>query len=586
MPVDNIETHNYDSTKYLVNRLLREYIAVHKNRVIVAFFFMIIVAASTAGLAYLMEPVLDDVFIDKDRNKLFWISLAVVSVSIVKGISLFGQSILMRYIGQRIVTNMQAQLYDHLLHADIGGFVKDASGKFVSRFTNDIMVLRRSVSSVMTGLAKEIVTLIFLVGLMFYQNFTLAIIAFAAFPVAIYPISRLGKRMRKVSRQTQEELGKFTERLDETFKSIRIIKAYGQEDAESGRARKVMENIFHLYMKAARTDAAVSPIMESLGGIAIAAVIWYGGVQVIEGVSTPGAFFSFMTALIMAYRPAKSISSLNTALQEGLASAKRLFELLDKKPEIIDGEKELKFDPKKGSIIFDEVCFSYDNKKSAIDKLSFKIEAGKKIALVGPSGGGKSTIMNLLLRFYDVEKGQILIGKNNINEFKLSSLRGNMSYVGQDITLFDDSVAANIAYGNPKISKKKIKEAAKLAAADEFIEELPQGYDTFVGQNGITLSGGQRQRIAIARAILKDSPILLLDEATSALDSVSEKKIQKGLEYLTKGKTTIIIAHRLSTVEDADIIYVLRQGSIIQEGRHADLMKKKGPYQKLYKGMH
>ncbi len=573
---------HYDQSGYLLKRLVSTYIRPYMGRLSGSVVCMVIVAAMSGTQAYLMQPILDEIFINKDETMLMLVPLAVLATFIVKGFANYGQDVGMRFLGQRIVTDMQIQLYRHLLYTDMKILHQQASGKLISRFTNDINIMRRSVSNVLTSTARESLTFVVMVGMMLYQSLALSFIAFVVLPVAVYPIIRLGKRMRKISHASQEEMGQFTERLDETFSGIRVIRSYGQEAKEITRASNVMERIFKLYIKASVTESLASPIMETLTGIAIAAVVWYGGMQVIEEQTTAGAFFSFMTALLMAYKPMKSLTSLNTALQEGLAAAKRLFLMLDVEPTITDAANAKALPRKGGSIVLKDVEFHYDVTKPALNGVSFIAEAGKVTALVGPSGGGKSTVFNLILRFYEAEGGSLTIGGHEIKEISLASLRNNIAIVTQDVVLFDDTVAANIAYARPDASQKEIKEAAIQAAADEFIRDLPQGYDTMVGQNGMTLSGGQRQRIAIARAILADAPILLLDEATSALDPISEKKIQAALETLMKGRTTLIIAHRLSTVEHADQIHVLKKGKVVESGSHSALLKKEGEYAKLY----
>lgn len=575
---------HYDQTSYLLLRLVKTYIRPYFGGLGLTVICMIIVAAMSGAQAYLMKPALDDVFIKQDENMLFWIPMIIMATFVIKGIANYGQNVGMRYLGQRIVTDMQIELYGHLLNTDMGVVGKEASGKLISRFTNDINIMRRSVSTVLTSLARESLTFVVMIGLMLWHSPALSFIAFVVIPIAVYPILRLGKRMRKISHSSQEELGVFTERLDETFKGIRVIRAYRQEARELGRAREVMERVFGLYIKAARTEALSSPIMETLTGVAIAAVVWYGGTQVIAKETTTGTFFLFMTALMMAYKPMKSLTNLNTALQEGLAAAKRLFVMLDVKPTIVDVPDAKTMPHKGGDVEFDNVQFHYEVGKTALNGISFKANAGKVTALVGPSGGGKSTIFNLILRFYDPESGTIKINDHIIHDVTLESLRRNIAIVTQDVMLFDDSVAANIAYSRPEATRSEIEQAAKMAAADEFIRDLPKGYDTAVGQNGMTLSGGQRQRIAIARAILADAPILLLDEATSALDPVSEEKIQQAMGELVKGRTTIIIAHRLTTVQNADTIHVLKKGQIVESGTHEALLKKKsGEYSKLYR---
>lgn len=573
-------------TSYLVKRILRDYVAKHRWKVIVALICMLMVASTTAFHAYLMEPVMDDVFTAKDTNMLLTIVMLVIGAGALKAIGGFGQSYLMKFIGQRIVSDIQKQLYQHLLYSDMAMLRGEASGKLVSRFTNDAVILRGSVSNVLTGIAKDSLTLVFLIGVMFYQSIELALIAFVVFPVAIYPVVRLGKRMRKISVRTQEELGRFTEKLAETFQSAPTIKAYQQEQNQIKKANNVIERIFTQYIKAARTQSVASPMIEGLSGLAVGMVIWYGGMQVIEGGTTAGKFFSFITAALMAYKPAKTLSGLNTNLQEGLAAAWRLFETLDQKPKIRNHSKAIALKVDDGiEIALNDVHFAYNPDKPALNGLSLHAKKGQVIALVGASGGGKSTIMNLLLRYYDIDQGSILLNGQNIREITLESLRENIAYVSQDIALFDDTVRANIAYGKPDASDEAILSAAKKASADEFIALLGEGYDAQLGERGQTLSGGQRQRIAIARAIIKDAPLLLLDEATSALDTISEKKIQSALKTLMKGRTTIVIAHRLSTIEHADCIYVLSNGKVVESGTHATLLKNGSHYQKLYHGL-
>lgn len=570
------------SSFYLIGRLLKSYITPYKGTLFFAIVCMIAVAATTAIQAKLIEPILDKIFIDKNMDLLLYVAGLVLGVSIVKGLASYGQLFSMKYLGQRIITNMQIELYEHLLKADIKMFGEHGSGKLLSRFTNDIIIMRRSVSNVLTGIAKDMFMLVGLVYVMFHQNWLLAILAFTVFPVAIYPILRLGKRMRKLSHDTQVELGNYTARLDETFQGARVVKAYNREAFEAKRASHIMEDLFTLYVKAARTESLASPIMETLGGIAIAGVVWYGGYQVITGETTPGAFFSFLTALMLAYKPMKSLAGFNTALQEGLAAARRLFTMLDIEPEVTDkkGAKALKVSG--GGIVFNDVSFQYSIDKSALQHINFTVPAGKTVALVGASGGGKSTIMSLLLRFYDPSSGSICIDQQPITDVTQASLRNALAIVNQEVILFDDTVSNNIRYGNLKATKKHVMEAARQAGADQFIKDLPNGYDTVIGQHGLRLSGGQRQRIAIARAILKDAPILLLDEATSALDTVSEKHIQRALKTLMKDRTTLIIAHRLSTIIDADIIYVVDNGRIIEYGSHQDLLHANGAYKQLY----
>lgn len=574
---------NYDSSFYLIKRLMREHIRPFLKDLIYACLCMLVVAGTTALLAWLVQPAMDEVFGNRNANMLYIVTASIVVVTLVKSIAMYGQDVFMGYVGHKIVTSVQLKLYAHLMYADLTLIHSFGSGKLISRFNNDVSILRVSVAKVLTGIAKDFLMVLGLVGIMFYQDATLAMIAFLAFPLAIYPVMRLGKRMRKVSRNTQQELGNFTTQLDETFQGIRVIKSYGREDYEITRSNTIVAQLLKFYFKATRTESAVSPIMEILTGVIVAGVIWYGGSQVIADQSKTGMFFSFIAAMIFAYRPLKSLSVLNTKLQEGLAAAKRLFTLLDTKPRITEktGAKPLVI--QHGHIQYESVIFGYERGKTALHNISLDIPAGKTVALVGQSGSGKSTIMNLLLRFYDPERGSITIDGQNIAHITFASLRENIALVSQDIFLFDDTIRANIAYGRLGATEEEVVEAAYNAAAHDFIGELPQGYDTMIGQHGLKLSGGQRQRIAIARAMLRNAPILLLDEATSALDPISEQQIQSALERLMKGRTTLVIAHRLSTIRNADLIYVLDQGRVVEFGTHKELLIKDGAYCQLYR---
>lgn len=528
-----------------------------------------------------MQPVLDEMFFHRTYKMIYLVPLAVFMNGVIKSIATFLYSWTMKMIGQKIVADIQLRLYVHLIHADMRFLLNYPSGNLISRFTNDINAMRRTVSDIMTGLIMEFCTLVGLIGIMFYQSKTLAIIGLFIIPIAFYPIVYLGKRMRKIAKGMQEELGGFTVRLDETFQNIRIIKSYCREEYEIKRANTVIGRFLAIYRKAAYVESASSPIMEALGGMAVAFVMWYGGMQVLQGHTTPGAFFSFITALLMAYKPLKTISQLHTSLQEGIAASKRLFMMIDEAPKIIDNSKMEEGKFKSYNIEFKNVYFSYTDQR-ILDNLNLTIPHGKTVALVGTSGSGKTTILNLIERLYDPNHGSINIDGRDIKNIKLKSLRNSIALVSQEVALFDDSIRENILYGRANATEEEMIDAALAAAAHEFIVSLPDGYDTQIGQHGVKLSGGQRQRIAIARAILKNAPILLLDEATSALDSISEKQVQMALEYLKRGRTTIVIAHRLSTIEAADLIYVISEGAVSEYGNHQELMAKGGEYAKLY----
>ena len=573
----------HENTTYaLVKRLLKESVRPYLKWIGFALVGMVFVAGATAASAWLMKPVINDVFVAKNKEFLLPISIAVLVTFAIKGFANYAQSVIMHYVGQRIITDTQHRLYGHLTRMDLGFFHQTPTGSLISRFTVDINMMRAAVSNALTGIGKDFLTLIFLVGVMFIQDWYLAVIAFVVFPVAILPIVKLGQRIRKVTVSTQEEIGQFTTLLEQTIQGARVVKAYRMEEYEKGRFRKIAERVFQLVFKTARIRSMASPIMETLGGVAVALVIFYGGFRVIEQSMNPGAFFSFITALLLAYEPMKRLANLNASLQEGLASAQRLFGLLDTKPNIIDKPDAATLKIKGGNIVLNQVNFSYIPKHPVINGVSLSVPAGKLVALVGPSGAGKSTILNLIPRFYDVDSGIIKIDGIDVQDATLDSLRRNIALVSQEITLFDDTVRANIAYGRPDASEKEITQAAKNAAAHDFIEAMSNGYDTYVGERGTKVSGGQRQRLAIARAMLKNAPILLLDEATSSLDAESEREVQAALMELMKGRTTLVIAHRLSTVIEADLIHVIDNGKLVESGNHPELLSKNGTYARLY----
>ena len=568
----------------LIKRLIRDHVRPHSTRIVLALLCMGLVAATTGALAWVMEPLLNGAFKDANYAALYFYAPFILAVFVVKGASTYGQAVIMNYVGQRILADMQIRLYDHLIHADMAFLQRHPTGTLISRFNNDVQLMRMTVSTVLTSIGKDTLTLIGLVGVMFYQDWLLASLTFFVFPAAVVPVVRLGRRMRRVSADTQVELGQFTTQLDESFQGARHVKAYGMEDYEVARARRLIDRVFDLVYKAARVRSLHHPIMETLGGFAIVAVILYGGWQVIDQGKQPGALFSFVTALLLAYEPAKKLANLNTNLQEGLAAAQRVFALLDSKPEIVDRPGARVLETTAGAIAFEGVRFAYEGSDGApaLRDITLDIPAGRKVALVGPSGAGKSTIFNLIPRFYDVSAGRVTMDGIDVRDVTLASLRARIGLVSQEISLFDDSVRANIAYGRLDASETEIVAAAKAASAHDFIAALPAGYDTQVGGRGMRLSGGQRQRIAIARAMLKNAPVLLLDEATSSLDTESEHQVQAALATLMRDRTTLVIAHRLSTVIDADVIYVIENGTVREHGSHAALLARGGAYARLY----
>mgnify|MGYP001400736111 CR=1 FL=1 len=569
-------------TRSLVVRLFKEHVRHHLGWLFFAVLLMIVVAASTASLAFLMETILDDVFTARDKTSLYIAASTVMGLFLLKGIATYGQTVIMSLVGQSILADLQKRMFDHLTRADLSFFHNHPTGGLIAHFINDVEKMRGTVAGVITAIGRDTLTLIFLVGVMFYQDWILTLASFFAFPTAIWPLVNIGKKMRKVSANTQKEIGLLTILLNEVFRDIRHVKSYGMEAHERGRASILIEQIFNLVFKAARTKAAAYPIMETLGGTAIVIVICYGGWQVIEGTRTTGTFFSFVTALLLAYDPVKKLVNLNAQLQEGLAASERVFRILNIEPTIVDSENARVIQRANGDISFNDLYFSYKKAAPILAGISMSIAAGETVALVGYSGAGKTTILNLLSRFFDPDSGSILLDNIDIRDIKITSLRNQVALVSQDISLFNDTIAANISYGSPNASPFEIASAAENAAAHNFISELPNGYDTIVGENGVKLSGGQRQRVAIARAMLKDAPVLLLDEATSSLDSESEKAVQNALFELMRNRTTIVIAHRLSTIQSADRIYVIEEGRIAESGCHIELLKRGGLYAKLH----
>ncbi|MDH3663473.1 MAG: ABC transporter ATP-binding protein/permease [Alphaproteobacteria bacterium] len=564
------------------HRLWRDHIRHQKRWLIFAVGCMVLFSAITASQAFLVKPALDEVFFNRDRTMLWLIPTAVIVLSLVKMASGYGQSVLMGRVGQRIIADLQKRIFAHLMQADLGYFLERGPGPLISGLTYDTQQLRVAVSIAFTGVARDMFTIVGLTGVMFYHDWRLACFAFIGIPLASMVIVRIGRRMRKVAGQSQAQMARLTARLEQTFQGVRQVKADNRELDEAAFANGLIERLFKLNYRAVRTQAISSPATELIGGVAIASIIAYGGFQVIEGHMTPGTFFSFITAMLLVYRPLKALAKLNTQIQEGLAAADRIYTVLDHQPVVRDapGAKPLRTEG--GAIRLERVTFGYLPSRPTIESLNLDIPAGKTVALVGASGAGKSTILNLILRFYDVDEGAVRIDGQDIREITLKSLRGAIALVSQDVDLFDDSVRANIGYGRADASEADIIEAAKSAAAHDFITALPDGYDAVIGPSGHTLSGGQRQRLGIARAMVKDAPILLLDEATSALDSEAEQKIQQALKRLMVGRTTVVIAHRLSTIVGADLIAVMDKGRVVERGNHQELLQAGGVYARLY----
>jgi ATP-binding cassette, subfamily B, bacterial MsbA len=572
----------YRATWPLVRRLMRDYMKKHTLRIVVAFVFMGLAAAAMVVMANFLKPIIDGAMQGGSMDDLYWLGASIIAVFAVKAGCSYTGDMMMQYIGHRTVADLQSGMYARLMRSDLDHFHNTAAGQLIANFLSDATKLRTVFSDTFTGIGRDSLAVVGLVGYMFYADWVLACVGFFIFPLAVYPVAKLGRKMRKVSANTQAEMAQFTTLLDEGFTGIRHVKAYGMEDYESGRADAVVNRLFKLNFRAARVRTASEPILEFLAGLAIVAVLLYGGWQVIHGGRTPGTFFAFIGALLLAYEPVRKLAKLNANLQDALPAAERVFAVLDLEAKIKDRADAVPLAVKAGAVRLEGVTFAYRQGAKALRDVTIDVPAGKTVALVGPSGAGKSTVLNLIPRFYDVDAGRVLVDGQDVRTLTLASLRGAIGLVSQETTLFDDTIRANIAYGRAGASEAEIVAAAKSAAAHDFIESLPDGYATRVGGLGAKLSGGQRQRVAIARAILKNAPILLLDEATSALDTESERQVQAALKALMQGRTTLVIAHRLSTVIDADLIYVLEAGQVKERGTHRELLAARGLYASLY----
>jgi subfamily B ATP-binding cassette protein MsbA len=562
---------------------LLAYVRPYWKRIGFAALFAVGVSLLTALYAWLVRPVLDGIFIDRNEQLLLIVPLAILGTSFLKGICSYGQSYLMYYVGSRVIMDLRGKVYNHLLRMSVGFHNKTASGELMSNIMNDVTVLQNMLSVGIKDLFQQSLTLVALAGVILYQNWKLAFFAIIVLPFAYFPLFKFGKKLRIASKTGQEKIADLTMVLQETLGGIRLIKAFGTEEREGRRFYEKSFQFFRNTMKRVQIMETTSPLMEFFGGIGIAFIIWYGGLQVIEGVTTPGTFFSFMTAALFMYTPAKNLSMTFNNIQQSLASAERLFKILDTPTEYQVEKGKIEIHSVTRSLEFKDVSFRYDGgQTAALHHIHLKANPGDIIALVGESGSGKSTLVNLIPRFYEPTEGSIEIDGIDIREVTLSSLRRQIAIVSQDVVLFDTSIRENISYGLRQVSEGEMREASKLGFADHFIQKLPQGYDTVVGERGMNLSGGERQRLAIARALLKNAPILILDEATSSLDSESELMVQQALKILMKNRTSFVIAHRLSTVQNATLILVMEGGRIVESGTHQTLWDKKGIYHKLY----
>jgi subfamily B ATP-binding cassette protein MsbA len=566
----------------LINRIFKTQVKKYIPELSITFIFIVLTSLTTAATAWLLDPAIKEIFENKNKQMLYLIPIAIIFTFIIKAFSIYGTRIITIKVGIKIIKNIQTLMAQKFLLSDISHITKKHSGKYLSNFTNDTTILFTVLTGVVVTLFKEIFTLIALLGLMFYHDWQLSLLAMIMIPIAAISSKNIGKKMGKKVHASLEASDKFMKFLSEIIKGSWLIKIYQKEEDELKKISMIIDERFKAIRKVEQTRLGAGPIMEIISAIAIAIVVFFAGYRSMQGAITLGEFVSFLAALMLAYQPVKALAGINVGIQEGVTAAKRIYEIIDQKNEIYNDENAPSLKLKNATLEFKNISFTYPDGTHALKNLSAKIEGGKKVGLVGISGSGKTTFLNLIPRFFNLEHGTILIDDQNINTINLNSLRKEISIVSQDVILFDDTIRSNILYGNASASDDEIINACKFAAAQDFIEKLPNKYETIIGENGIKLSGGQKQRLSIARAILKDSPIILLDEATSSLDSESEAVIQKAIENLTKNKTTIIIAHRLSTIMNCDKILVFDNGQIVDEGSHEFLVKNSSIYKNLY----
>ena len=563
-------------------RLLKTKGKPHVRRILTALPLMAITAACTGALAFMVRDIFDEIFINKDYFMLYAVPAVLIALYAVKGVSTVGHSYLMAYVGQRIMADLRDDIYAQLQRLSLSYYDKSSTGELMSRITNDVNLIQGSVSNLITSAIKEMLTIVSLVVVIIYMDWLMAIFALLVFPVCVIPLIKFGRRLRKISKGAQESMADLSVFLNETLRGATIVKGFCREEYETKRFKKETERLFGLQVKHTLIRSINHPVMELLASFGLGGIILYAGNRVFNGDMTLGQFGSFIAALLMLYEPLKKVTSMNHELQNGLVCSDRIFEILDTKPDIMEkpGAKDLPLLHE--TICFKDMSFGYRQGHLVLKDINLTVQKGEALAIVGTSGGGKTTMVKLLPRFYDVTSGSISIDGTDIRDVTLISLRSQIAIVTQQIILFNDTVTSNIAYGREGATTAQIEEAARASYAHEFIKGLPNGYDTVIGESGVLLSGGQRQRLSIARAILSDKPILILDEATSNLDTESEHYVQMALENLMRGRTTFVIAHRLSTVKRADRIVVVDGGSIVEEGKHQDLMDHQGVYHKLH----
>ena len=573
------------SNKHLLQQIC-SLIRPYRPKLVISVLAGLAVAGLSGVQAYMVKPLLDKIFVEQNTFYLAVLPPILVLLFLIKGFFYGINQYLLEQVGQIIIRDLRVRLFDHIHKQSLSFFHKTSTGEIISRIVSDIQLIQGALSTVVVGLVRDFFQVVFLLAVIFFMNWKLALLSVVFLPMAAVPIVKFGRAFRRLSAKGQEETALVSNITHESITGAVVVKAFAMEQYEGRRFAEQVERLFQVVLKNARYRAIQHPLMEIISGIGMALIIWFGGREVIAGTATPGTFFSFLTALVMIYQPIKTVSRINSSVQQGLAAAERVFNLLAVEPEIGDAPDCSELAPFRGRIELQNIDFGYDPNQLVLRHMDLTVQAGEILAIVGPSGSGKSTLANLIPRFFDINGGRILIDGHDIREVSLASLRRQIAVVTQQTILFNDTIRNNISYGDPDRTEDEVREAARAAHALDFIEALPQGFETQIGESGVRLSGGERQRLSIARALLKNAPILVLDEATSALDTESEREVQKALDNLMKDRTTFVIAHRLSTIKNADRIIVIKDGQIVEEGNHPTLLAQQGLYHHLYTMQH